>query len=71
MSMITGQQRGLLIKDRTNSTGGLWLIGAGSTSMPSSAGGIGAGLVGDMATYIALAPNASAITFGRDNKLLS
>jgi hypothetical protein len=69
VSMITGQQRGLLIKDRTNSKGGLWLIGAGSTSTPISAGGIGAGLVGDMATYIALAPNTSAITFldGRIN----
>ncbi|NOS55379.1 MAG: hypothetical protein HOP37_03875 [Cyclobacteriaceae bacterium] len=32
LSIITGQQRGLLIKDRPNATGGLWLIGAGSTS---------------------------------------
>ncbi len=63
VSMITGQQRGLLVKDRVNSTGGLWLIGGASTSTPTSAGGIGAGFVGDMGTYLALAPNTSAITF--------
>jgi hypothetical protein len=62
VSMITGQQRGLLVKDRI-STGGLWLIGGASTSTPTSAGGIGAGFVSDMATYLALAPNTSAITF--------
>jgi hypothetical protein len=63
VSMITGQQRGILVKDRSNHTGGLWLIGGSSTSTPTSAGGIGAGLVGDMGTYLALAPNTSAITF--------
>jgi hypothetical protein len=63
VSMITGQQRGILLKDRSNHTGGLWLIGGSSTSTPTSAGGIGAGLVGDMATYLALAANTSAITF--------
>lgn len=63
VSLITGQQRGLLIKDRETMQGGLWLFGGGSNTNLINSGGVGAGFVGDMATYIPLTTSASAITF--------
>lgn len=63
VSLITGQQRGLLIKDRETMQGGLWLFGGGSNTNLINSGGVGAGFVGDMATYIALTNSTSAITF--------
>lgn len=71
VSMITGQQRGLLVKDRTNMTGGLWLFGGGSTSNLTNSGGVGAGFASDLGTYIPFTTATSAITFvdGRINFL--
>jgi hypothetical protein len=63
ISMITGQQRGLLIKDRPDMKGGLWLFGGGSNTNLANSGGVGAGFVSDMATYIPLTTSTSAITF--------
>ncbi|MFM8912029.1 MAG: hypothetical protein ACKOE6_03780 [Flammeovirgaceae bacterium] len=67
VSLVTGQQRGLLVKDRENTTGGLWLFGAGSNTNLINSGAVGAGIVGDMATYLALTSSASAITFTNGN----
>ena len=67
VSLVTGQQRGLLVKDRENIVGGLWLIGGGSTTTLTNSGAVGAGMVGDMATYLALANAASAVTFTNGN----
>lgn len=44
-------------------TGGLWLFGGGASSNLTNSGGIGAGFVSDMATYIPLTNATSAITF--------
>jgi hypothetical protein len=64
VSLVVGQQRGLLVKDRETMQGGLWLFGGGSASSNLiNSGGMGAGFVGDMATYIALTNSTSAITF--------
>jgi hypothetical protein len=67
VSMITGQQRGLLIKDRETMQGGLWLFGGGSNTNLVNSGGVGAGFVSDMATYIPLTTSTSAITFANGN----
>jgi hypothetical protein len=63
ISLITGQQRGLLIKDRETMQGGLWVFGGGSNTNLVNSGGVGAGFVSDMATYIPLTTSSSAITF--------
>jgi hypothetical protein len=63
VSLITGQQRGLLIKDRETMQGGLWVFGGGSNTNLVNSGGVGAGFVSDMATYIPLTTSSSAITF--------
>lgn len=63
VSLITGQQRGLLIKDRETMQGGLWLFGGGANTNLINSGGLGAGFVSDMATYIPLTTSASAVTF--------
>ena len=57
----------MLVKDRENIVGGLWLIGGGSTTTLTNSGAVGAGMVGDMATYLALANAASAVTFTNGN----
>ncbi|MFM7853530.1 MAG: hypothetical protein ACKO96_16815 [Flammeovirgaceae bacterium] len=48
VSIITGQQRGLLIKDRETMQGGLWVFGGGSNTNLINSGGVGAGFVSDM-----------------------
>ena len=65
-SIVGGQQRGILIKDRPNMTGGLWLIGI-DFGNSTAAGAIGAGMTGDIMTYIPLNTSASAITFTNGN----
>lgn len=67
VSLVTGQQRGLLIKDRENMLGGLWLFGGGANTNLANSGAVGAGIVSDMATYLALANSASAVTFTNGN----
>ncbi|GIW62068.1 MAG: hypothetical protein KatS3mg089_0920 [Patescibacteria group bacterium] len=61
-SMIVGQQRGIVIKDRSGLSGGLWLNG-GDYNAIGSRGGIGVGLVTDLGTYFALTSSSSFIRF--------
>ena len=61
-SIVTGQQRGILIKDLPTRQGGLWLIG-GDNTPNNSRGAIGTGWVGDFGTMRTSTTTPSAITF--------
>jgi hypothetical protein len=65
-SIITGQQRGVLIKDRGNLQGGLWLLG-GDNNADNSRGAIGMGWIGDLGNMRTSSTTPSAIIFSDGN----